>query len=162
MRLSLHPLTLPAPPPPPAPPQGCGGSRPAGAPPPGPRGGRGWGGLGLPAALAHSEDGSGPAGRWPRSSEPEFSDQVTVIARQRGDQLVPYSTKSGDTLLLLHHGDFSAEVSGRGAPVRRAPVLWSPACPHGGRARAVRQEKAMEGVRGPCVCGPAALREREQ
>lgn len=36
---------------------------------------------------------------------------VTVIARQRGDQLVPYSTKSGDSLLLLHHGDFSAEVS---------------------------------------------------
>ncbi|XP_077849653.1 transmembrane protein 43 isoform X4 [Macaca mulatta] len=35
---------------------------------------------------------------------------VTVIARQRGDQLVPFSTKSGDTLLLLHHGDFSAEV----------------------------------------------------
>ncbi|OBS72507.1 hypothetical protein A6R68_12925 [Neotoma lepida] len=34
---------------------------------------------------------------------------VTVIARQRGDQLIPYSTKSGDTLLLLHHGDFSAE-----------------------------------------------------
>ncbi|KAM6214675.1 transmembrane protein 43 [Rhynchocyon petersi] len=34
---------------------------------------------------------------------------VTVVARQRGDQLVPYSTKSGDTLLLLHHGDFSAE-----------------------------------------------------
>nr|XP_031326863.1 transmembrane protein 43 isoform X2 [Camelus dromedarius] len=34
---------------------------------------------------------------------------VTVIARQRGDQLVPYSTRSGDTLLLLHHGDFSAE-----------------------------------------------------
>ncbi|XP_025777098.1 transmembrane protein 43 [Puma concolor] len=36
---------------------------------------------------------------------------VTVIARQRGDQLLPYSTKSGDTLLLLHHGDFSAELS---------------------------------------------------
>ncbi|XP_068939958.1 transmembrane protein 43 [Petaurus breviceps papuanus] len=34
---------------------------------------------------------------------------VTVIARQRGDQLVPYTTKSGDTLLLLHHGDFTAE-----------------------------------------------------
>ncbi|XP_038595760.1 transmembrane protein 43 isoform X1 [Tachyglossus aculeatus] len=34
---------------------------------------------------------------------------VTVIARQRGDQLVAYSTKSGDSLLLLHHGDFSAE-----------------------------------------------------
>ncbi|XP_073889154.1 transmembrane protein 43 isoform X3 [Macaca fascicularis] len=37
---------------------------------------------------------------------------VTVIARQRGDQLVPFSTKSGDTLLLLHHGDFSAEWTG--------------------------------------------------
>ncbi|XP_044512806.1 transmembrane protein 43 [Gracilinanus agilis] len=34
---------------------------------------------------------------------------VTVIARQRGDQLVPYTTKAGDTLLLLHHGDFTAE-----------------------------------------------------
>ncbi|XP_074139915.1 transmembrane protein 43 isoform X2 [Sminthopsis crassicaudata] len=34
---------------------------------------------------------------------------VTVIARQRGDQLVSYTTKSGDTLLLLHHGDFTAE-----------------------------------------------------
>ncbi|XP_074054565.1 transmembrane protein 43 isoform X2 [Macrotis lagotis] len=34
---------------------------------------------------------------------------VTVIARQRGDQLVPYTTKSGDTLLLLHHGDFTEE-----------------------------------------------------
>lgn len=45
------------------------------------------------------------------SSNTDFSDQVTVIARQRGDQLIPYSTKSGDTLLLLHHGDFSAEVS---------------------------------------------------
>lgn len=59
--------------------------------------------------MVHSEEGDGPAGRWPRSSEPEVSDQVTVIARQRGDQLVPYATKSGDTLLLLHHGDFSAE-----------------------------------------------------
>lgn len=66
--------------------------------------------------MVHSEEGDGPAGRWPRSSEPEVSDQVTVIARQRGDQLVPYATKSGDTLLLLHHGDFSAEVSGRGVP----------------------------------------------
>lgn len=47
----------------------------------------------------------------PLRSNPKFSDQVTVIARQRGDQLVPYSTRSGDTLLLLHHGDFSAEVS---------------------------------------------------
>uniref|UniRef100_A0A7N4UXK2 Transmembrane protein 43 n=1 Tax=Sarcophilus harrisii TaxID=9305 RepID=A0A7N4UXK2_SARHA len=35
---------------------------------------------------------------------------VTVIARQRGDQLVSYTTKSGDTLLLLHHGDFTAEM----------------------------------------------------
>ena len=47
----------------------------------------------------------------PLSSNTRSSDQVTVIARQRGDQLVPFSTKSGDTLLLLHHGDFSAEVS---------------------------------------------------
>lgn len=47
----------------------------------------------------------------PLSSNTDFPDQVTVIARQRGDQLIPYSTKSGDTLLLLHHGDFSAEVS---------------------------------------------------
>ena len=105
-------------PPPPGPPRGCGGSSPAGAPPPGPRGGRGWGSPGLSAALVHSEEGNGPVGRWPRSSEPEVSDQVTVIARQRGDQLVPYATKSGDTLLLLHHGDFSAEVSGRGALVQ--------------------------------------------
>lgn len=50
-------------------------------------------------------------GGHPLSSNAEFPDQVTVIARQRGDQLVPYSTKSGDTLLLLHHGDFSPEVS---------------------------------------------------
>ncbi|XP_058422139.1 transmembrane protein 43 isoform X2 [Diceros bicornis minor] len=42
------------------------------------------------------------------SENPKYP-EVTVIARQRGDQLVPYSTKSGDTLLLLHHGDFSAE-----------------------------------------------------
>lgn len=56
----------------------------------------------------------GAGTRWaahPLSSNTEFSDQVTVIARQRGDQLVPYSTKSGDILLLLHHGDFSPEVS---------------------------------------------------
>ncbi|XP_009179553.1 transmembrane protein 43 isoform X2 [Papio anubis] len=42
------------------------------------------------------------------SENPKYP-EVTVIARQRGDQLVPFSTKSGDTLLLLHHGDFSAE-----------------------------------------------------
>ncbi|XP_068837765.1 transmembrane protein 43 isoform X8 [Capricornis sumatraensis] len=42
------------------------------------------------------------------SENPKYP-EVTVIARQRGDQLVPYTTKSGDTLLLLHHGDFSAE-----------------------------------------------------
>ncbi|XP_039693288.1 transmembrane protein 43 isoform X2 [Pteropus medius] len=48
---------------------------------------------------------------------------VTVIARQRGDQLVPYSTKSGDTLLLLHHGDFSPErrLWGRCQIVRGGP-----------------------------------------
>ncbi|XP_021104451.1 transmembrane protein 43 isoform X2 [Heterocephalus glaber] len=42
------------------------------------------------------------------SENPKYP-EVTVIARQRGDQLVPYSTRSGETLLLLHHGDFSAE-----------------------------------------------------
>ncbi|XP_073889155.1 transmembrane protein 43 isoform X4 [Macaca fascicularis] len=45
------------------------------------------------------------------SENPKYP-EVTVIARQRGDQLVPFSTKSGDTLLLLHHGDFSAEWTG--------------------------------------------------
>lgn len=66
----------------------------------------------LAASVAHSAEGSqAQQAHGPRSSEPAFSHQVTVIARQRGDQLVPYSTKSGDSLLLLHHGDFSAEVS---------------------------------------------------
>lgn len=58
----------------------------------------------------------------------EFFDQVTVIARQRGDQLVPYSTKSGDTLLLLHHGDFSAEVSAAGLAAWRRDSCVLPSC----------------------------------
>nr|XP_008531192.1 PREDICTED: transmembrane protein 43 [Equus przewalskii] len=49
---------------------------------------------------------------------------VTVIARQRGDQLVPYSTRSGDTLLLLHHGDFSAEEVFRREQKSNAMKTW--------------------------------------
>ncbi|NWZ10906.1 TMM43 protein, partial [Agelaius phoeniceus] len=37
------------------------------------------------------------------------SSKVTVIARQRGDQLVPYHTKSGDVLEILYPGDLSVE-----------------------------------------------------
>ncbi|KAM9277088.1 transmembrane protein 43 [Morus bassanus] len=37
------------------------------------------------------------------------ADQVTVIARQRGDQLVPYHTKSGDVLQILYPGALSVE-----------------------------------------------------
>lgn len=39
-----------------------------------------------------------------------LSSKVTVIARQRGDQLVPYHTKSGDVLEILYPGDLSVEV----------------------------------------------------
>ncbi|NXL38281.1 TMM43 protein, partial [Glaucidium brasilianum] len=35
--------------------------------------------------------------------------KVTVIARQHGDQLVPYHTKSGDILQILYPGDLSVE-----------------------------------------------------
>ncbi|NXX48184.1 TMM43 protein, partial [Tricholaema leucomelas] len=38
-----------------------------------------------------------------------LSSKVTVIARQRGDQLVPYHTKSGDVLQILYPGDLSVE-----------------------------------------------------
>ncbi|NXV70329.1 TMM43 protein, partial [Molothrus ater] len=38
-----------------------------------------------------------------------LSSKVTVIARQRGDQLVPYHTKSGDVLEILYPGDLSVE-----------------------------------------------------
>lgn len=72
-----------------------------------------WGGIGLTHFLVGTQS-RGVLKGWTGhclGSHTKFSDQVTVIARQRGDQLVPYSTKSGDTLLLLHHGDFSAEVS---------------------------------------------------
>ncbi|XP_043375610.1 transmembrane protein 43 isoform X2 [Dermochelys coriacea] len=37
------------------------------------------------------------------------ADVVSVIARQRGDQLVSYQTKSGDVLQVLYPGDLSAE-----------------------------------------------------
>lgn len=33
-----------------------------------------------------------------------------MIARQKGDQLVPYHTKSGDVLQILYFGDLSVEV----------------------------------------------------
>ena len=39
-----------------------------------------------------------------------ISSKVTVIARQQGDQLVPYHTKSGDVLQILYPGDLSVEV----------------------------------------------------
>ncbi|KAK2529463.1 Tmem43 [Columba guinea] len=42
------------------------------------------------------------------------ADKVTVIARQRGDQLVPYHTKSGDVLHILYPGDLSAEAAHNG------------------------------------------------
>ncbi|NWZ38605.1 TMM43 protein, partial [Brachypodius atriceps] len=38
-----------------------------------------------------------------------LSSKVTVIARQRGDQLVPYHTKFGDVLEILYPGDLSVE-----------------------------------------------------
>lgn len=107
----------------------------------------------LAASLAHGEEGSWARGWLPHSSKPEFSDQVTVIARQRGDQLVPYSTKSGDTLLLLHHGDISAEVSGHCAPVLCPPVACHRLPPRR-QTQGPRPEKAVEGVRSPCVCSP--------
>uniref|UniRef100_A0A672V217 Transmembrane protein 43 n=1 Tax=Strigops habroptila TaxID=2489341 RepID=A0A672V217_STRHB len=37
------------------------------------------------------------------------ADKVTVVARQRGDQLVPYHTKSGDVLQILYPGDLTVE-----------------------------------------------------
>lgn len=39
-----------------------------------------------------------------------LSSKVTVIARQKGDQLVPYHTKSGVVLQILYPGDLSVEV----------------------------------------------------
>ncbi|XP_053145708.1 transmembrane protein 43 [Hemicordylus capensis] len=37
------------------------------------------------------------------------ADTVTIIARQQGDHLVSYQTKSGDVLQILHLGELSAE-----------------------------------------------------
>lgn len=36
--------------------------------------------------------------------------QVSVVAMQRGEQLTPFRTRSGDTLELLHLDELSAEV----------------------------------------------------
>ncbi|XP_013922556.1 PREDICTED: transmembrane protein 43 [Thamnophis sirtalis] len=36
-------------------------------------------------------------------------DMVTIIARQQGDHLVPYQTKSGDVLNVLYPGELTAE-----------------------------------------------------
>ncbi|XP_032068088.1 transmembrane protein 43 [Thamnophis elegans] len=36
-------------------------------------------------------------------------DMVTIIARQQGDHLVPYQTKSGDVLNILYPGELTAE-----------------------------------------------------
>ncbi|XP_053326337.1 transmembrane protein 43 [Spea bombifrons] len=43
------------------------------------------------------------------SSQYGAADMVSVIARQRGEVLMPYKTKSGDTLELLYMGTHSAE-----------------------------------------------------
>lgn len=37
--------------------------------------------------------------------------QVSVVAKQRGEQLLPFKAKSGDTLEILYLEDLSAEVS---------------------------------------------------
>lgn len=37
--------------------------------------------------------------------------QVSIIAMQRGEQLMPFKTKSGDTLEILYLEELSAEVS---------------------------------------------------
>lgn len=38
--------------------------------------------------------------------------QVSIVAMQRGEQLMPFKTKSGDTLEILYMEELSAEVSG--------------------------------------------------
>lgn len=38
------------------------------------------------------------------------SPQVSIVAMQRGEQLVPFKTKSGDTLEILYLGELTAEV----------------------------------------------------
>lgn len=37
--------------------------------------------------------------------------QVSIVAMQRGDQLRPFKTRSGDTLEILYLEELSAEVS---------------------------------------------------
>lgn len=36
--------------------------------------------------------------------------QVSIVAMQRGEQLVPFKTRSGDTLEILYLEELSAEV----------------------------------------------------
>lgn len=119
--------------------------------------------MGWISSLSLQAHGARAAGAWPPdplSSNPEVSDQVTVIARQRGDQLVPYSTKSGDTLLLLHHGDFSAEVScccpsvcwrGRRLPLP-SPLPWLfSKRPHWGHSQHTEQGRRWQEYVSSCV-----------
>lgn len=37
--------------------------------------------------------------------------QVSIVAMQRGEQLMPFKTKSGDTLEILYMEELSAQVS---------------------------------------------------
>lgn len=37
--------------------------------------------------------------------------QVSIVAMQRGEQLLPFKTRSGDTLEILYLEELSAEVS---------------------------------------------------
>lgn len=39
-----------------------------------------------------------------------FFFQVSIVAMQRGEQLVPFKTRSGDTLEILYLEELSAEV----------------------------------------------------
>lgn len=55
------------------------------------------------------------------------SPQVSVVAMQRGEQLMPFKTKSGDTLEILHLGELTAEVS-KEAFVHRIDYDWLIRC----------------------------------
>ncbi|XP_075570618.1 transmembrane protein 43 isoform X2 [Pelecanus crispus] len=63
-------------------------------------------------SLSHLEDPHADVtrgGDYFYHSENPRHPEVTVIARQQGDQLVPYHTKSGDVLKILYAGDLSVE-----------------------------------------------------
>lgn len=55
------------------------------------------------------------------------SPQVSVVAMQRGEQLMPFKTKSGDTLEILYLGELTAEVS-KEAFVHRIGYDWLIRC----------------------------------